>query len=219
MIAPCGRWASFRRGLQRRRRRRQHVKGRPISRSDRTAARQQSYLDIDAVVAAAVRTGAGAVHPGYGFLSENADFAAALRSVGVVFIRPPAAAIATMGDKMQPKAAVSAFSVPVVPGIAEPGLADADLIGAAVAVGFPVLVKPSAGGGEGMRRVDGPADLPAALASSAARRRPPFGDDAPCSSERFVLRLGISRCRCSPMRTATCHLGSGNAVCSAGTRR
>ncbi len=149
---------------------------------------RQSYLDIDAVVAAAVRTGAQAVHPGYGFLSENADFAAALQSVGVVFIGPPAAAIATMGDKIAAKAAVSAFSVPVVPGIAEPGLTDADLIGAAVAVGFPVLVKPSAGGGgKGMRRVDDPADLPAALASSRREAAAAFGDDT-LFLERFVLR-------------------------------
>ena len=149
---------------------------------------RQSYLDIDAVVAAAVRTGAQAVHPGYGFLSENADFAAALQSVGVVFIGPPAAAIATMGDKIAAKAAVAAFSVPVVPGIAEPGLTDADLIGAAPAVGFPVLVKPSAGGGgKGMRRVDDPADLPAALASSRREAAAAFGDDT-LFLERFVLR-------------------------------
>ena len=87
------------------------------------------------------------MHPGYGFLSENADFAAALDRAGLVFIGPPTAAIATMGDKIAAKAAVSAFGVPVVPGIAEPGLSDADLIAAAVDVGFPVLVKPSAGGG------------------------------------------------------------------------
>ncbi|MGI9125186.1 MAG: biotin carboxylase N-terminal domain-containing protein, partial [Mycobacterium sp.] len=102
------------------------------------APARQSYLDIDAVVRAAVLTGSQAVHPGYGFLSENADFAAALDRAGVVFIGPPARAIATMGDKIASKTAVSAFGVPVVPGIAEPGLTDADLIAAAPEIGFPV---------------------------------------------------------------------------------
>ena len=149
---------------------------------------RQSYLDIDAVVAAAARTGAQAVHPGYGFLSENSEFAAALQSVGLIFIGPPTAAIATMGDKIAAKAAVSAFGVPVVPGIAEPGLTDADLIAAAADIGFPVLVKPSAGGGgKGMRRVDDPADLPAALAASRREAGAAFGDDT-LFLERFVLR-------------------------------
>ena len=149
---------------------------------------RQSYLDIAAVVGAAVRTGAQAVHPGYGFLSENAAFAAALQDAGVVFIGPPAPAIATMGDKIAAKAAVSAFGVPVVPGIAEPGLSDEALIAAAPGIGFPVLVKPSAGGGgKGMRRVDAPADLAAALAASRREAAAAFGDDT-LFLERFVLR-------------------------------
>ena len=148
---------------------------------------RQSYLDIDAIVSAALRTGAQAVHPGYGFLSENAEFAVALERAGVVFIGPPAAAIATMGDKIAAKSAVSAFGVPVVPGIAEPGLSDADLISAAPAIGFPVLVKPSAGGGgKGMRRVDDPADLPGALVASRREAAAAFGDDT-LFLERFVL--------------------------------
>ena len=149
---------------------------------------RQSYLGIDAVIDAALRTGAQAVHPGYGFLSENADFAAALARAGLVFIGPPVAAIATMGDKIAAKTAVSAFGVPVVPGIARPGLSDADLIDAAGDIGFPVLVKPSAGGGgKGMRRVDDPADLPAALAASRREAAAAFGDDT-LFLERFVLR-------------------------------
>ena len=151
------------------------------------APARQSYLDIDAVVGAAVRTGAQAVHPGYGFLSEKADFAAALAQAGLAFIGPPAAAIATMGDKIAAKTAVSAFGVPVVPGIAEPGLSDADLIAAAEGIGFPVLVKPSAGGGgKGMRRVDIAADLPAALAAARREAGAAFGDDT-LFLERFVL--------------------------------
>ena len=152
------------------------------------APARQSYLDIDAVVAAAVRTGARAVHPGYGFLSENAAFAAALEAAGLVFIGPPAGAIRTMGDKIAAKAAVSAFGVPVVPGIARPGLSDADLIAAASDIGYPVLVKPSAGGGgKGMRRVDHPAELPAALAGARREAAAAFGDDT-LFLERFVLR-------------------------------
>ncbi|BBZ76812.1 acetyl/propionyl-CoA carboxylase subuit alpha [Mycolicibacterium anyangense] len=149
---------------------------------------RQSYLDIDAVVGAALRTGAQAVHPGYGFLSENSDFAAALERAGLTFIGPPSAAIRTMGDKIAAKAAVSAFGVPVVPGIARPGLTDAELIGAAGDIGFPILVKPSAGGGgKGMRRVDDAADLPAALAAARRESVSAFGDDT-LFLERFVLR-------------------------------
>jgi acetyl-CoA/propionyl-CoA carboxylase biotin carboxyl carrier protein len=146
-----------------------------------------SYLDIDAVVAAALRTGAQAVHPGYGFLSENAQFAAALQTVGIVFIGPPVAAIQTMGDKIAAKAAVSAFGVPVVPGIARPGLTDADLIAGAAEVGYPVLVKPSAGGGgKGMRVVQRASELPEALASARREAVSAFGDDT-LFLERFVL--------------------------------
>ena len=121
------------------------------------APARQSYLNIDAVVDAARRTGAQAIHPGYGFLSENAEFAAALEAAGIVFIGPPVKAIQTMGDKIAAKTTVSAFGVPVVPGIARPGLTDDDLIAAAGDIGYPVLVKPSAGGGgKGMRVVHEP---------------------------------------------------------------
>src|SRR6478672_12669999 len=142
------------------------------------ASARQSYLNIPAVVDAAVRTGAQAVHPGYGFLSENAEFAAALADAGIVFIGPPVTAIATMGDKITAKATVSRFDVPVVPGIARPGLTDAELIAAAEDVGYPVLVKPSAGGGgKGMRLVEEPDKLADALASARREAASAFGDD------------------------------------------
>ncbi|WP_422746143.1 biotin carboxylase N-terminal domain-containing protein [Mycobacterium sp. WMMD1722] len=151
------------------------------------APARQSYLDIETVVAAARRTGAQAVHPGYGFLSENAAFAAALAAAGIVFIGPPVAAIETMGDKITAKAAVSAFGVPVVPGLSRPGLTDDDLIAGAPEVGFPVLVKPSAGGGgKGMRVVHDAGDLPAALTSARREAAAAFGDDT-LFIERFVL--------------------------------
>ncbi|WP_067653391.1 ATP-binding protein [Nocardia harenae] len=150
------------------------------------APARESYLAVDLVVAAAERTGAGAVHPGYGFLSENAAFAAALDAAGIVFLGPPAPAIEVMGDKITAKKTVTAFGVPVVPGIAEPGLTDAQLLDAAPGIGFPVLVKPSAGGGgKGMRRVADPAELPAALVSARREAAAAFGDDT-LFLERFV---------------------------------
>ena len=149
---------------------------------------RDSYLNIAAVVDAAMRTGAQAVHPGYGFLSENADFAAALASAGLTFIGPPVNAIQTMGDKIAAKATVSQFNVPVVPGIARPGLTDAELIDAAADIGYPVLVKPSAGGGgKGMRLVERADDLPTALTSARRESAAAFGDDT-LFLERFVLR-------------------------------
>ena len=151
------------------------------------APARQSYLNIDAVVDAARRTGAQAVHPGYGFLSENAEFAAALEAAGIVFIGPPVTAIRTMGDKIAAKTAVSAFGVPVVPGVARPGLTDDDLIAAAGDIGYPVLVKPSAGGGgKGMRVVSEPAELAGALISARREAGAAFGDDT-LFLERFVL--------------------------------
>ncbi|MGO4443789.1 biotin carboxylase N-terminal domain-containing protein [Mycobacterium sp. 2YAF39] len=151
------------------------------------AAARESYLNIDAVVAAAQRTGAQAVHPGYGFLSENAQFAAALKAAGIIFIGPPVGAIQTMGDKIAAKAAVAAFGVPVVPGVSRPGLTDADLIAGAEEVGYPVLVKPSAGGGgKGMRVVHEPSELAPALTSARREAGAAFGDDT-LFLERFVL--------------------------------
>jgi len=152
------------------------------------APARDSYLNITAVVDAAIRTEAQAVHPGYGFLSENAGFATALGAAGVTFIGPPVAALQTMGDKIAAKSTVSAFGVPVVPGIARPGLTDAELIAAADQIGYPVLVKPSAGGGgKGMRLVERAADLPAALAGARRESAAAFGDDT-LFLERFVLR-------------------------------
>ena len=146
----------------------------------------ESYLSVDRVIVACRASGAEAVHPGYGFLSENAGFARALADAGIVFLGPPASAIETMGDKITAKAAVSARGVPVVPGLSRPGLTDDELVQAAAEIGFPVLVKPSAGGGgKGMRRVEREADLRDALASARRESAGAFGDDT-LFLERFV---------------------------------
>jgi acetyl-CoA/propionyl-CoA carboxylase biotin carboxyl carrier protein len=152
------------------------------------AAARESYLNIDKVVEAAVRTGSQAIHPGYGFLSENADFASACERAGVVFLGPSAQAIQVMGDKITAKNAVASFDVPVVPGVAKPGLSDDELATAADEVGYPVLIKPSAGGGgKGMRLVEDPARLREALAGARREAASSFGDDT-LFIERFVLR-------------------------------
>jgi acetyl-CoA/propionyl-CoA carboxylase biotin carboxyl carrier protein len=152
------------------------------------AAPRESYLAIDKLIEAALRTGAQAVHPGYGFLAENAAFVNACAEAGIVFVGPPAAAVDVMGDKIRAKQTVSAAGVPVVPGRRDHGMTDADLVEAADEVGFPVLVKPSAGGGgKGMRLVHDRADLPAALASARREAASSFGDDT-LFLERFVIR-------------------------------
>jgi acetyl-CoA/propionyl-CoA carboxylase biotin carboxyl carrier protein len=138
----------------------------------------QSYLSIEAILDAAAQVGADAIHPGYGFLSENAEFARACAAAGVVFVGPPVAAIEAMGDKIAAKALVAARGVPVVPGTEGAGLDDAALTAAAAEVGYPLLIKPSAGGGgKGMQVVGSDAELPAALASARRVATASFGDD------------------------------------------
>ncbi|MCO1655239.1 acetyl/propionyl/methylcrotonyl-CoA carboxylase subunit alpha [Pseudonocardia humida] len=138
----------------------------------------QSYLSIERIVEAARATGAQAVHPGYGFLSENTAFAAACAEAGVVFVGPPTAAIEAMGDKIAAKATVAKAGVPVVPGSDGAGLSDQELALAVEQVGYPVLLKPSAGGGgKGMREVHDAAGLAEAITSARREARASFGDD------------------------------------------
>jgi acetyl-CoA/propionyl-CoA carboxylase biotin carboxyl carrier protein len=152
------------------------------------AAARESYLSIPRIIAAAVETGAEAIHPGYGFLAENVDFARACEEAGLVFIGPPVGAIEAMGDKIRAKQTVMAAGVPVVPGRTEPGMTDADLVDAAAEIGFPVLLKPSAGGGgKGMRLVTADSELKAAIESARREARGSFGDDT-LLIERFVQR-------------------------------
>ena len=148
----------------------------------------ESYLNIERVLDAVARSGASAVHPGYGFLAENADFVRACDDAGVVFIGPSADSVELMGDKIRAKAAVTAAGVVVVPGRAQAAMDDDELAAAAAEIGYPVLVKPSAGGGgKGMRLVSTAGDLKAAIASSRREARASFGDDT-LFVERFVER-------------------------------
>ncbi len=146
----------------------------------------RSYLSVPAILAAARATGARAVHPGYGFLAENAAFAAACADAGLVFVGPPPSAIAAMGDKIRARRTAVAAGVPVVPGADGTGLSDDELARAAADLGYPVLLKPSAGGGgKGMREVHGPAQLADALAAARREALGAFGD-ATLLVERLV---------------------------------
>ena len=136
-----------------------------------------SYLRVDAVLAAAARTGADAIHPGYGFLSERADFAQACADAGLVFVGPPAAAITAMGDKAGAKRRMIAAGVPCVPGYLGDDQSDAALSAQAEALGFPLLVKAVAGGGgRGMRLVHAAGELADALAGARREASSAFGD-------------------------------------------
>lgn len=153
------------------------------------AAPRESYLNIEAILAAARRSGARSVHPGYGFLSENADFAAACEAAGLVFIGPPAGAIRAMGGKAAAKAVARRAGVPAVPGYDGEDQSDERLAAEAEAIGYPVMIKAVAGGGgRGMRRVAGAGDFAAAL-EGARREAAAFGDT------RLLLEKLVSRAR------------------------
>ncbi|MGW1107451.1 ATP-binding protein [Streptomyces sp. NPDC002540] len=152
------------------------------------APASMSYLSVPALLDAARRSGARAVHPGYGFLAENAGFARACAEAGLVFIGPPADAISLMGDKIRAKETVAAAGVPVVPGSSGSGLSDAQLGDAAREIGTPVLLKPSAGGGgKGMRLVRDAALLADEIAAARREARASFGDDT-LLVERWIDR-------------------------------
>ncbi len=152
------------------------------------AVRIEGYLDIEAILAAARATGAQAIHPGYGFLSENEDFAAACTKAGIVFIGPSAEAIAAMGDKSAAKRLMEKAGVPLVPGYHGENQDPAFLEKEATRIGFPVLIKPSAGGGgKGMRVVTGAASFKEQLEGAQREAKSSFGDDR-VLIERYLQR-------------------------------
>jgi len=138
---------------------------------------QKSYLNIDKIIAAAKATGCQAIHPGYGFLSENAQFAQAVAAAGMVFIGPPAAVVDLMGDKITSKELAKNAGVPVIPGHIEAIADEGEALVVAEDVGYPVLLKPAAGGGgKGMRIVHKPEEMKAALAASRQETQKAFND-------------------------------------------
>ena len=146
------------------------------------SAPRESYLRIDTIIDVAKRSGADAVHPGYGFLAENEDFAAACRDAGLIFIGPSPEAIALMGSKTAARQAAIKAGVPVVPGTDEPlsdRRSDADVLEVANRIGYPLMLKAVAGGGgKGMRMVPSAADLPGALRAARSEALSAFGDSA-----------------------------------------
>ncbi|MFO7552253.1 MAG: biotin carboxylase N-terminal domain-containing protein, partial [Haliea sp.] len=137
---------------------------------------KESYLDPGRILAAAAATRAGAIHPGYGFLSENAAFARACEDAGMVFIGPSASAIELMGNKAAAKRLMLAADVPCIPGYQDQDQSDTALMEAAQGIGTPLMVKAAAGGGgRGMRLVLDPVDLPAALAAARSEAENAFG--------------------------------------------
>ena len=154
------------------------------------APARESYLDAAKIVAAARASGADAIHPGYGFLSENADFAEACAAAGIIFVGPPAAAIRAMGEKAQGKALMQRAGVPVVPGYHEADQSEARFAAEAQRLGYPLLVKASAGGGgRGMRIVATAQELAPALAAARREAESAFGDG------RLILEKYLTRPR------------------------
>lgn len=137
-----------------------------------------SYLNANAILDAARTTGADCIHPGYGFLSENADFSNACKEAGIVFVGPPASAIELMGSKRRSKIAMQEAGVPVVPGYEGDNASDEQLLAAAVNIGYPLMIKASAGGGgRGMRLVEKESELAENITRARSESRQAFGDD------------------------------------------
>jgi len=169
------------------------------------APARESYLMIDSVIAAAQHAGADAIHPGYGFLSENEDFAGAVVKAGLVFIGPPASAIAAMGGKSEAKALMEKAGVPLVPGYHGDAQDEKILLKEAEKIGFPVLIKASAGGGgKGMRVVNAASELAEALVGAKREAASSFGDD------KILIEKYLSKPRHVEIQVfADCH---GNTV-------
>ena len=165
-----------------------HVRAADIAIPIGPAPAADSYLNIPALIAAAERSGADAVHPGYGFLSERAEFAKACGGAGLVFVGPPHEAIERMGSKIDARALMERAGVPVVPGRTPQDQSDAGVVAAARTVGFPVLIKASAGGGgKGMRSADDDRTLAEAVPAARREAQAAFGDGT-LYVERLIAR-------------------------------
>jgi excisionase family DNA binding protein len=161
-------------------------------------------LDIDAVVSAARRVDADALHPGFGFLAENADFAAAVSAAGIAWVGPPPAAIRAMGDKAAARRLAASLDIPILRGYDDEDQSDGALSAAAASIGYPVLIKPSAGGGgKGMRIVRDPDRLIDALAGARREARSAFGDD------RLILERLVESARHIEIQVLFDQLGAG----------
>jgi geranyl-CoA carboxylase alpha subunit len=153
-------------------------------------AAAESYLVVDKIIAAARESGADAIHPGYGFLSENAGFAEAVEAAGLIFVGPPPSAIAAMGDKAAARQRMAKAGIPVVPGYDGEAQNEVRMLAEAKRIGFPVMIKASAGGGgRGMRKVEQEKDFSAALRAAASEATKAFGDG------RLILERAIERPR------------------------
>ena len=149
---------------------------------------QESYLNVEKVISAAISTGCQAIHPGYGFLSENPQFARRVEGAGLIFVGPPAKAIAILGDKIAGKELAIQAGVPVIPGHTDVLKDEAEALSVADGIGYPVLLKPAAGGGgKGMRIVHDPAEMKAALAASRQETLKAFGDSR-IFIERYIMQ-------------------------------
>ncbi len=167
----------------------------------------ESYLRIDRLLDAARTSGAQAIHPGYGFLSERAEFAKAIEDAGLIFVGPPSSAIAAMGDKTSARRLMQAAGVPIVPGAVTALTHPDEAHGLAEGIGYPVLVKASAGGGgKGMRVVHAAADLPAAIEGASSEARKAFGDGS-IYLEKFIVRPRHVEIQILADAETTIHLG------------
>jgi acetyl/propionyl-CoA carboxylase alpha subunit len=180
----------------------------------------ESYLDMEKILAAAQGNGADAIHPGYGFLSENPEFATRCGDRGITFIGPPPAAMRAMGDKAEAKRLMERAGVPVLPGYLGAAQDAHTLQRVAARVGFPLLLKAVAGGGgRGIRLVEREADLPAALESAQREAQNAFKDGR-VMIEKYLPAPTTSNSRSWPTpMAACCTWRSANAPSSAATRR
>jgi acetyl-CoA carboxylase biotin carboxylase subunit len=171
------------------------------------ASPRESYLAIDRLIAAALESGADAVHPGYGFLAERAAFAEAVEGAGLTFVGPPADAIRSMGDKTEARRRMQAAGVPIVPGLSTPVGDLAGARSAAAEVGFPIMVKAAAGGGgKGMRLVSRAEELGPALEAARSEAGKAFGDSS-VYLEKFIERPRHIEIQVLSDRKRTIHLG------------